>query len=66
MSNTWTDEELRGIERDVAFERLDSGNPVHGDIDVAYHAKYDSYGPKIVGSVVGPAATDVTIQVLPS
>src|SRR5579863_5087713 len=37
------------IERDVAFERLDSGNPVHGDIDVAYHAKYDSYGPKIVG-----------------
>lgn len=52
-------------ERDVTFERLDSGSPLHGDIDAAYHAKYDSYGPKIVGSVVGPAASAVTLQVRP-
>ena len=54
-----------GTERDVSFERLDAGSPVQGDIDAAYHAKYDSYGPKIVGSVVGPAAATVTLQVLP-
>ena len=54
-----------GTERDVSFERLDAGSPVQGDIDAAYHAKYDSYGPKIVGSVVGPAAAAVTLQVLP-
>ena len=53
-------------ERDVTFEPLDSGSPLHGEIDAAYHAKYDSYGPKIVGSVVGPAATAVTLQVRPS
>jgi hypothetical protein len=54
-----------GTERDVSFERLDAGSPVQGDIDAAYHAKYDSYGPKIVGSVVGPAAATVTLQVVP-
>jgi hypothetical protein len=54
-----------GTERDVSFERVDAGSPVHGDIDAAYHAKYDSYGPKIVGSVVGPAAAAVTLQVTP-
>jgi len=54
-----------GTERDVSFERLDAGSPVQGDIDAAYHAKYDSYGPNIVGSVVGPAAAAVTLQVVP-
>lgn len=54
-----------GTERDVSFEKVDTGSLVHGDIDAAYHAKYDSYGPKIVGSVVGQAAAAVTIQVLP-
>jgi hypothetical protein len=54
-----------GIERDVNFERLDTDSPVHGDIDAAYHAKYDRYGPQIVGSVVGSAAAGVTLQVLP-
>jgi hypothetical protein len=54
-----------GAERDVRFEQLDSGSPLHRDIDAAYHAKYDSYGPKIVGSVVGPAAADVTLAIRP-
>ena len=35
-------------------------------IDAAYHAKYDRYGPRIVGSVVGPDAADVTIRLVPS
>jgi hypothetical protein len=54
-----------GIERDVSFERLDADSPVQGDIDAAYHAKYDSYGPKIVGGIVGPAAGAVTLRLLP-
>jgi hypothetical protein len=44
-----------GIERDVSFERLDEDSPVHDAIDAAYHAKYDSYGPQIVGTDVGLA-----------
>jgi hypothetical protein len=35
------------------------------DIDAAYQAKYDRYGPEIVGTVVGPQAHDVTIRLLP-
>ena len=54
-----------GIERDVSFERLDKDSPVHGAVDAAYQTKYDTYGPQIVGTVVGPAAAAVTLQVLP-
>ena len=49
----------------MSFEQVDTSSPVHGDIDAAYHAKYDRYGPQIVGSVVGPAAAAVTLQVRP-
>jgi hypothetical protein len=49
-----------GVERDVIFESADSA--VQGDIDSAYHAKYDRYGPQIVGSVTGPQAHAVTIR----
>jgi hypothetical protein len=54
-----------GIERDVSFGRLGADSAAHGDIDAAYHAKYDSYGPRIVGGIVGPAAAAVTLHVLP-
>jgi hypothetical protein len=49
-----------GIERGVVFESADAA--VQGDIDSAYHAKYDRYGPQIVGSVTGPDAHAVTIR----
>jgi hypothetical protein len=49
-----------GIERDVAFESADPA--VQAGIDAAYHAKYDRYGPQIVGSVTGPQAHAVTIR----
>jgi hypothetical protein len=35
------------------------------DIDAAYHAKYDRYGPRIVGSVTGPDARHVTVRLVP-
>jgi len=49
-----------GIEADVTF--ADAAEDVHPAIDAAYHAKYDSYGPRIVGSVVGAQARPVTIR----
>jgi hypothetical protein len=52
-----------GLERDVSFAEVAPG--VHAAIDAAYHAKYDRYGPRIVGSVVGPDAEAVTIRLVP-
>jgi hypothetical protein len=54
-----------GVERDVTFEETDAGADLHAAIDAAYHAKYDRYGPAIVGSVVGDKAAPVTIRLLP-
>jgi hypothetical protein len=50
-------------ERDVTFAPADA--EAQNDIDAAYHAKYDRYGPRIVGSVTGLAAAAVTLQVRP-
>ena len=33
-------------------------------IDAEYHAKYDRYGPSIVGHVTGPATHAVTIRLI--
>jgi hypothetical protein len=52
-----------GAERDVAFGR--AATDVQTGIDAAYHAKYDSYGPRIVGSVAGPHAHQVTVRLVP-
>jgi hypothetical protein len=54
------------IERDVTFEDIDAGAATHERIDAAYHAKYDRYGPSIVGSVVGADAHRVTIRLVDS
>ena len=54
-----------GLQRDVALELVPSGAVSrHEAIDAAYHAKYDRYGPRIVGSVVGPAAAEVTFRLV--
>ena len=53
-----------GVERDVTFERPDAS--VDDAIDAAYHAKYDRYGPRIVGTVVGPDAARTTLRLVPS
>jgi hypothetical protein len=52
-----------GLERDVTFAEPVPG--VHAAIDAAYHSKYDRYGPRIVGTVVGPDAETVTIRLVP-
>ena len=53
-----------GVERDVAFETPPDG--VEADIDAAYHAKYDRYGPRIVGAVVGEQAAPATLRLTPA
>ena len=52
-----------GVERDVTFEV--PGPEVDEDLHVAYHAKYDRYGPKIVGPVVSPESTRSTLRLVP-
>jgi hypothetical protein len=53
-----------GVERSVVFADVpaDPSDDVHARIDAAYHAKYDRYGPTIVGTVVGPAVTGTTLR----
>jgi len=55
-----------GVERDVVLEHLAPDDHEHGEIDAAFHAKYDRYGPQIVATVVGPAAADVTLRLDPA
>lgn len=52
-----------GLERDVTF--AEPAPSVHTGIDAAYHAKYERFGPEIVGTVVGPQAAAVTIRLVP-
>jgi hypothetical protein len=49
-----------GLERDVTFERAapDTAAP----LTAAYHAKYDRYGAKIVGTVVSDDAVACTLR----
>jgi hypothetical protein len=52
-----------GQEREVAFETPDGSvaEPLHA----AYHAKYDRYGPAIVGTVVSAQSAGATLRVVP-
>ena len=52
-----------GVERDVAFEA--PGRDVDESLHAAYHAKYDRYGPSIVGTVVSPEAARATLRLVP-
>jgi hypothetical protein len=55
-----------GIERDVTFTPASEiGAATQAAIDAAYHAKYDRYGPQIVGTVTGPHAGPVTLCLVP-
>ncbi|HEX7524978.1 MAG TPA: DUF2255 family protein [Gaiellaceae bacterium] len=52
-----------GVERDVAFEV--PGASIDADVSAAYHAKYDRYGPTIVGTVVSSEAARSTLRLAP-
>jgi hypothetical protein len=55
-----------GVERDVALDHLAPDDPLHAEIDDAFHAKYDQFGPRIVGTVVGSGVTHVTLRLDPA
>jgi hypothetical protein len=52
-----------GDERDVAFEA--AGEDIADALHRAYHAKYDRYGPDIVGPVVSAESARCTLRVTP-
>jgi len=55
------------VERRVTFDVVDpQETALHARLDAAYHAKYDPYGPRIVGSVIGPVAAQATLRVTPT
>jgi hypothetical protein len=71
-SNPWFQRALRsgqgriragGVERDVAFD--EPGQASDTQVDAEYHAKYDRYGPRMVGTVVSPEAARSTLRVVP-
>jgi hypothetical protein len=51
-----------GLERDVAFEA--PGSDVAEALHSAYRAKYDRYGPRMVGTVVSPEAARSTLRLV--
>jgi hypothetical protein len=55
------------LERDVAFTDVPADDAAtHAALDAAYHAKYDHYGKRMVGMVVGPDVTGLTIRLDPT
>ena len=52
-----------GVERDITFEEPEAA--VDADLHAAYHAKYDRYGPSMVGTVVSPEAARSTLRLVP-
>ena len=55
-----------GVSWPVLFEECDEKDSgLHARLDAAYHAKYDRYGARIVGAVVGPVPARATLRVLP-
>ena len=53
-----------GWERDVTFEVPDDPS-LDTELHRAYHAKYDRYGPAIVGTVVSDVAARCTLRLTP-
>jgi hypothetical protein len=52
-----------GLERDVAFEQREPETTA--SVTAAYHAKYERYGPRMVGTVVSPDAERSTLRIRP-
>jgi hypothetical protein len=51
-----------GVEKDVSLVETDSAN---GEVDDAYHAKYDRNYPSIVPSIVAPTPRAATLKLVP-
>ena len=56
----------RRPERDVAFEPPGAGAGSIANLDATYHAKYDHYGPRLVGPVVSAESARATLGSSPA
>ena len=55
-----------GVDRAVTLTPVGAAESrIQEAVDAAYHAKYDRYGPRIVGSVVGKIAHQGTLRIDP-
>ena len=52
-----------GVEKDVTFAA--AAPDAHAAVDAAYRAKYNRYGPNIVGTVTGADAEATTFRLVP-
>jgi len=53
-------------DRPVSFTAVDAGDDATQQaVDAAYHAKYDRFGPQIVGTVTGSASHATTLRLDP-
>jgi hypothetical protein len=52
-----------GVERDVSF--VQPGGDEAEPVTAAYHAKYDHYGSRMVGTVVNAEAVRSTLKIMP-
>jgi hypothetical protein len=56
-----------GVEKDVTFVDVGDGNPnLAGEVDDAYHSKYDGrYPPQYIDDVLTPKARAATLRLVP-
>lgn len=55
-----------GVDAAVTFTPIDAADAATQDAaDAAYHAKYDRFGPQIVGTVTGEASHATTLRIDP-
>ena len=52
-----------GVDKDVDF--IGADNDVNDALDAAYRAKYQRYGDRYVGPMVGPDARATTLKLVP-
>jgi hypothetical protein len=55
-----------GVDKAVTFTPIDAADTATQEaVDAAYHAKYDRFGPQIVGTVTGAASHATTLRIDP-
>ena len=54
-----------GVEKDVTFVEVDTGDAINDEIDAAYRAKYRRYAKSIVNSTLTPQARAATLKLTP-
>lgn len=57
--------EAGGVNKDVAFEEVETTDSVHAQIDTAYRTKYSRYAANIINSTLTPNAHAATIKLVP-